>query len=148
MSLPLICIYIVSSSVHLCLNNFIFINIWWTTKMIVPCSIFTLDLWDYVPSVHTTSSMINLLPEPKPPLFYSSELCWACLWEMASGKTEAMVENGKIGIKRKRVKRRRNVTFCGCSVCSCNCSSLSPVFSFHSFKFFSSYFTAGLSSPY
>lgn len=67
-------------------------------------------------SVHTTSSMINLLPEPKPPLFYSSELCGACSWEMASGKTKARVQNGKIGIKRKTAKRQRNVTFCGCSV--------------------------------
>lgn len=131
-SLPLKCIYIVSSSVHLCSNNFISINIWWTTKMIVPYSIFALQLWDYGNSVHTTSSMIHLLPEPKPPLFYSSELCWAYSWEMASGKTAARVQNGIIGIKRKTVRQQRNATFCGCSVWSCNCSSLSQIlFSFN-----------------
>lgn len=130
MPLPLKCIYIFSPSAHLCLNNYVYINIWWTTKTLAPCSIFQLEPWDYVNSVHTTSSMIHLLPEPKPPLFYSSELCRACLWEIATGKTEARLQNGKIGIKRKTVRRQRNVTFCGCSVWSCNCSSLSPILCF------------------
>lgn len=67
------------------------------------------------------------MAEPKPPLFYVSELCWACLWEIACEKTEARLQNGKIGIKRKTVRRQRNVTLGGCSVWSCNCSSLSPI---------------------
>lgn len=70
--------------------------------------------------------MIHLLLEPKPPLFYSSQLCWACLWERASGKTEARLQNGKIGIVRKTVRQQKNVTFCGCSVWICNCSTTPP----------------------
>lgn len=52
--------------------------------MLVPCSIFELEPWDYVKSVQTTSSMIHLLPEPKPPLLHCSELIPACLWEIAN----------------------------------------------------------------
>lgn len=126
MPLPLKCIYMFSPSVHICLNNYVCIYIWWTTKTLAPCSIFELEPWDYVNSVHTTSSMIHLLPEPKPPLFYSSELCWACLWEIASGETEARLKHGKIGLKRKTVRRQRNVTFCGVVFVT---AVLSPLFS-------------------
>lgn len=96
----------------------------------MPRSIFELEPWDYVNSVHTTSSMIHLLPEPKPPLFYSSELCWVCLWEIASEKTGAGLPNGKDRYKKGSwVRPQRNTAFCECSVWSCNCSFLSPPFS-------------------
>lgn len=52
--------------------------------------------------VHTTSSMIHLMPEPKPLLFCSSELCGVCVRDSSYAsifKVRYKNENNKMAEK-------------------------------------------------
>lgn len=70
--------------------------------MLAPCNTLGLQPWDYVNSVHTTSSMIHLMPEPKPLLFCSSEICVVCVSDSSYAsifKVRYKNENSKMAEK-------------------------------------------------